>query len=137
MATYNGSKYIEKQLYSFCDQTIKPNELIICDDKSEDNTVYIIEKFVENAPFQVKLFQNEIRMVGNNQKKGILTLKYLAKKYSDIQFYVFGDNSIELGESKTVDNIIYLGWLDTLNYFRTNIDLVVFPSVIEEAFGCN
>ena len=46
MATFNGAKYINDQLNSFSDQTIRPDELIICDDKYEDNTVYIIEKFV-------------------------------------------------------------------------------------------
>lgn len=39
MATYNGSKYIEEQLESIIDQTIKVDEIIIVDDCSNDSTV--------------------------------------------------------------------------------------------------
>ena len=42
LAAYNGSNYIKDQLNSFVHQTIQPNELIICDDLSSDNTVNII-----------------------------------------------------------------------------------------------
>ena len=42
MATYNGEKYIKEQLDSFFDQTLRPNEIVICDDNSEDNTNIIL-----------------------------------------------------------------------------------------------
>lgn len=46
MATYNGEKYIEQQLDSIRCQTQKPDEVIICDDKSVDKTVKIIEEYI-------------------------------------------------------------------------------------------
>ncbi|WP_296824943.1 glycosyltransferase family 2 protein [uncultured Megasphaera sp.] len=39
LCTYNGEKYIEEQLESLINQTYQPDEIIICDDQSKDNTV--------------------------------------------------------------------------------------------------
>ena len=41
MTTYNGEKYIEKQLISILNQTVVPDEIIICDDCSEDKTAIL------------------------------------------------------------------------------------------------
>lgn len=48
MTTYNGEKYIEKQLESILNQTIKPDEVVIVDDCSSDNTVKLVTDFIEN-----------------------------------------------------------------------------------------
>ncbi|WP_367294550.1 glycosyltransferase [Latilactobacillus sakei] len=45
LASYNGEKYIEKQLMSIINQTILPGEIIVIDDASTDNTVKIINDF--------------------------------------------------------------------------------------------
>lgn len=59
MATYNGGKYIQEQLQSFVDQTRQPDELIITDDCSTDDTEIIVKKFAKNAPFKVEFHRNE------------------------------------------------------------------------------
>ena len=59
MATYNGAQYITEQLQSFVDQTRQPDELIITDDCSTDETENIVRKFSETAPFEVVFFKNE------------------------------------------------------------------------------
>jgi len=46
MTTYNGEKYIIKQLESILNQTRLPDEVIICDDVSSDNTEAIVSKFI-------------------------------------------------------------------------------------------
>lgn len=46
MATYNGEKYIIEQLDSIRNQTLPPDEVIICDDCSTDNTRKIIEDYI-------------------------------------------------------------------------------------------
>ncbi len=56
LCTYNGEFFLEEQLNSFLAQTRLPDELIICDDLSTDSTLQIIEKFSNQAPFQVRSF---------------------------------------------------------------------------------
>lgn len=46
MTTYNGEKYIDEQLISLFKQSRKADEIIICDDRSNDKTVEIIENFI-------------------------------------------------------------------------------------------
>lgn len=47
LSTYNGEKYIEEQLESIRCQTVVPNEVIIKDDCSYDNTVNIVNNYIE------------------------------------------------------------------------------------------
>lgn len=46
MTTYNGEKYIQKQLESLMNQIQKADEVIIADDLSKDNTANICRKFI-------------------------------------------------------------------------------------------
>lgn len=61
MATYNGEKYIEEQLDTIRNQTRKIDELIICDDKSTDATVRIIQQYIAKYGLEGawKVFVNE------------------------------------------------------------------------------
>ena len=65
MATYNGEKYLQEQLDSFLNQTVLPNELIVVDDCSTDNTVAILNSFKINAPFEVNIYINEKNIGGS------------------------------------------------------------------------
>lgn len=47
LATYNGSKFLIKQLKSLMDQTLAPDEVIIFDDCSSDDTSLIVKSFIE------------------------------------------------------------------------------------------
>lgn len=49
MTTYNSEKYIERQLISIINQSILPDEIVIVDDCSNDNTVSIINKLIKNC----------------------------------------------------------------------------------------
>lgn len=49
MATYNGEKYIKDQIKSLLSQTRKPDEIIFCDDCSQDNTIPIIRGVMEGS----------------------------------------------------------------------------------------
>jgi glycosyltransferase involved in cell wall biosynthesis len=59
MCTYNGAKFVRQQLDSIAAQTSLPDELVIIDDCSTDDTVGIIRRFAEAAPFAVHLHVNE------------------------------------------------------------------------------
>lgn len=62
MATYNGAKYLEDQLNSFLLQDLLPDELVVCDDDSTDETIELLQKFSRNAPFSVKIYSNITRL---------------------------------------------------------------------------
>jgi glycosyltransferase involved in cell wall biosynthesis len=49
LATYNGALYLERQLQSLIDQTRKPDELIVADDGSSDETLNIVRNFTDEA----------------------------------------------------------------------------------------
>lgn len=55
MATYNGKKYIKKQIESILSQLQESDELIISDDGSVDGTLDIIKSFNDN---RIKLFHH-------------------------------------------------------------------------------
>lgn len=59
LCTYNGAKYLPDQLESYINQTHLPDELVVCDDCSSDQTQEIIRKFAQKAPFPVHLNINE------------------------------------------------------------------------------
>ena len=48
LSTYNGEKFLEKQLNSLFSQTYKNFDLLIRDDGSNDNTINILEKYKIN-----------------------------------------------------------------------------------------
>lgn len=58
LATYNGSRYLQEQLDSFINQTRQPDELVVCDDGSIDDTIKILRRFALQAPFEVRVFEN-------------------------------------------------------------------------------
>ncbi len=70
MCTYNGEKFIKEQIDSILYQTLKVNEIIICDDGSVDNTTGILENYSYENPDLFKIYHNEInlRSVKNFEK---------------------------------------------------------------------
>ena len=62
MTTFNGARYLGEQLNSLSCQTVKPLELVVCDDGSTDETVAILQSFSALAPFTVRMFQNAERL---------------------------------------------------------------------------
>jgi GT2 family glycosyltransferase/glycosyltransferase involved in cell wall biosynthesis len=59
MATYDGAAYLPEQLESIAAQTLLPDELVVCDDGSNDGrTREIVKAFANKAQFPVRLFVN-------------------------------------------------------------------------------
>lgn len=61
MATYNGAKYISEQLDSILAQTLAPDEVIIVDDCSVDNTWEILNEYA-HCNSKIKLYRNNINL---------------------------------------------------------------------------
>ena len=62
MATYNGARWLRAQLDSFSAQTRLPDELVITDDASTDDTAAIVAAFAATAPFAVRFKRNPARL---------------------------------------------------------------------------
>lgn len=70
LCTYNGSKYLIDQLESLKNQTLKADELIVCDDCSTDDTIEILKKYKDIL--NIKLFINDSNLgVTKNFEKAI------------------------------------------------------------------
>jgi glycosyltransferase involved in cell wall biosynthesis len=72
-----GKKFILKQLDSILNQTLKPDEVIIRDDCSTDNTCKIIKNFINNNELDNWFF--EINSCNEGYKKNFKKLLSLAR----------------------------------------------------------
>ncbi len=59
LCTYNGEKYIRKQLESILHQTMPVDEIVVCDDGSTDGTLDIIESYSSSGHPQIRIYRNE------------------------------------------------------------------------------
>lgn len=62
LCTYNGARFLSEQLASIAAQTHLPRELVVCDDRSADGTMAILQAFATTAPFPVRLAINDARL---------------------------------------------------------------------------
>jgi len=58
MTTFNGALHLRQQLDSFLAQVRQPDELVVCDDVSHDETLQILRQFKQEAPFAVHIHVN-------------------------------------------------------------------------------
>jgi hypothetical protein len=62
LCTYNGGRFLEAQLRSIEQQTRLPDEVVVCDDRSNDRTVPLLRAFAARAPFPVRISENRERL---------------------------------------------------------------------------
>lgn len=63
LATYNGEKFLKKQLDSLVLQTYNDFEIIAVDDASTDNTLNILNEFAKkHKEINIKIFKNNNRL---------------------------------------------------------------------------
>ncbi|SKC16822.1 glycosyltransferase family 2 protein [Dyadobacter psychrophilus] len=74
LCTYNGAKYLSEQLKSIADQTLPVDELVVCDDRSKDNTIEIIESFAKESAFPVHIHINETNLGSTKNFEKCLSL---------------------------------------------------------------
>jgi len=67
MCTYNGAEFLPAQLESILAQTRTPDEIVICDDGSTDETLQILTKFAAESrvPISLKFNQQNLGSVKN------------------------------------------------------------------------
>ena len=62
MATYNGAAYLREQLDSIAGQKRLPDELVVTDDQSTDDSARIVSEFAAETRFSVRLEINPHRL---------------------------------------------------------------------------
>lgn len=74
LCTYNGELFIREQLDSILNQTVKVDEIVICDDCSKDTTASILEVYKNNYPDIVKVFYNAENLKSNKNFEKAISL---------------------------------------------------------------
>jgi glycosyltransferase involved in cell wall biosynthesis len=62
LCTCNGEHFLPELLESLSHQSQPPDEVVVCDDASDDATRALLERFAEGAPFPVRLEVNASRV---------------------------------------------------------------------------
>lgn len=106
---YNNGDWIDKTIESVLNQSYDNWELYIIDDMSTDNSVEVINKYVDN---RITLIENEIKLYnGGSRNIGILR----AKKSNPDGYLLFIDSDDCLSNNKV---------LEKLNNFIVDEDLI-------------
>lgn len=93
MATYNGERYIAKQIESIQNQSYKNWRLLISDDCSTDQTLKIVRDYAEN--------DHRVQIVSEGIKYGGAMANFMsAIKYSDATYFMFSDQDDIWNEDK-------------------------------------
>ncbi|MBB6123472.1 glycosyltransferase [Sphingobium subterraneum] len=58
MGSYNGARYIERQLNSLVNQTVPPHEILVADDGSTDETMEIVAAIAAKSAVPIRLWRN-------------------------------------------------------------------------------
>lgn len=102
MASYNGEKYISKQIESIIKQDFKNWTLIIQDDGSEDGTLEIIKEYCQQDD-RIILYYNDTDFHGPFINFHLLANK--CKKIQHYDYYMFSDQD-DLWDSDKVSKFI-------------------------------
>lgn len=91
LCTYNGEKYLKGQLKSIATQTYPAKELVVCDDRSTDSTLQLVQDFIQlNPDLETKLVVNKqnLHFTGNFFKAASLcTGSHIAFSDQDDEWY--------------------------------------------------
>lgn len=149
MATYNGEKYLEKQIKSIYSQTYTNIEVIVTDDGSSDGTVRILEQYSKSHGLKYFVNERNLGFVKNFEKVVSLCRGdyialsdqddiWLPTKLSTLMKYI-GENILACSDAKLIDSnddIISESFFDYGNKNR-NIQLTFSDLVIRNyVTGC-
>lgn len=102
IATYKGEHFIEKQLESIRCQSRLPDEVIICDDCSQDHTVNIVKNYIRRN--NLLNWEIEVNQTNLGYKKNFFQL--LTKVTGDLIFLSDQDDQWESRKIETMTKIM-------------------------------
>lgn len=114
ICTYNGEKYLAEQLDSILSQTVKADEIVICDDGSQDRTMEILKEYQLRNPGLFKIMVNETNLgYFRNFEKAIYACSRDLIITSD-QDDIWKPNKIEATQTFFLENPQYDGVFNDL-----------------------
>ena len=122
IANYNKKKYINRCLTSLVKQNCKNFEVIFFDDKSTDNSIYEVKKFLSKL---------NIKLIINKKKKFNITAYdqinsyYRASKYAKGKFIAFLDSD-DFFDKRKIKNVISYFTLNKEKFFLFDIPKIFF-----------
>lgn len=125
LCTYNGQEFISEQLKSIENQTRSPDNILIFDSGSKDNTEKKAKTFIKNTKIETKFFKIEhTGSVSKSFKKALqFSVKFnLVKKYIALcdQDDIWKNNKLEiflkfLNSSNSKDNYCFFSDVEIIN----------------------
>jgi len=120
LTSFNGVQFIEEQLNSILAQSIKPDEIIVCDDGSTDGTIQLLKKFEAD---------NQIKLILNNTNIGILANFKLGASLANTNNYIaFSDQDDIWLPNKLATNLEAILQLEKSN-LHTPIPCLVYSDL--------
>lgn len=90
IATYNGAKYLREQLDSIYAQSMLPDEIIVCDDCSTDDTITILDEYKKNYGLKFCVNNENLGFVKNFEKAiSLCSGEYIALSDQDDFWFPF------------------------------------------------
>ncbi|RYF95060.1 MAG: glycosyltransferase family 2 protein [Chitinophagaceae bacterium] len=81
LATYNGERFLRKQIDSIIYQTLAPEEILVGDDRSDDDTAKILQEY-----------QTALKVHVNATRLGaVINFKTIASKVNQANYIAFAD----------------------------------------------
>lgn len=117
IATYNGEKYIEKQLNSIINQSLLVDEIIIVDDNSNDHTTDIIKSF--------KAKNNKIKLIKNTINLGHIPSFKLAIQSCKYDFVLLCDQD-DIWNFEKVE----ISYKEIIKFSDTNKPIIIFSDLL-------
>lgn len=157
ICTYNGERFLQEQLKSIIDQTVPPDEIIICDDQSKDSSVKVAESILKRWHGEWRIFVNETNLgFKKNFPKAISLchgdIIFLADQDDvwnprkiEMMMPVFEDESVILAfhDAELVDerlNQVYPSFWETMNFdynlFQKKNYRIVFEHNVMQGAAC-
>ena len=117
LPTYNCEKYIEETINSIIGQSFESWRLVIIDDKSNDSTLNLIEKYLSDQRISLKKLK---------KNKGPGFCRNLALRYSNSKYVAFIDSDDIWKKNKLKKQIEFM---DNIGSDFTYTDFTVFREV--------
>jgi len=121
LATYNGEKYLHRQLDSLLNQTYTDWHLYVRDDRSKDNTMSVLNTYLNNYPHKITIVENR---EGNGGS--IANFNALLQVAKDASYVMFCDQDDEWEKDKIEISLLKMQKLE--KQFGKDCPLMVFTN---------